>query len=131
MSDVTFTLANELAEFFEQAAKFREVKAEEYPEDLRNEDSAKTLWKLAEYVRWALSDDDPRLDFMENVPWWNHIPCPWSGIGQHAIRIGFGYEVNDVNDLDSELALFLGEARSELDRLAGYEDNEASGDDAA
>jgi hypothetical protein len=127
MSDVTFTLANELAEFFEQAAKFREVKAEEYPDDLRNEDSAKTLWKLAEYVRWALSDDDLRLDFMENVPWWNHIPYPWRGIGQHAIRIGFGYE---VNDLHSELTLFLGQARSELDRQAEYEDSETSGDDA-
>lgn len=127
MSDVTFTLANELAELFEQAAKFREVKAEEYPDDLRNEDSAKTLWKLAEYVRWALSDDDPRLAFVESVSWWDHVPYPWGTIGQHAIRIGFGYE---VNDLHSELIFFLGEARSELDQQAEYEDSETSGDDA-
>ncbi len=45
MSDLT--LANELAEFFEGQAKFREIKAEQYPDDLRNESSAKVLWQLA------------------------------------------------------------------------------------
>ena len=107
MSDLT--LANELAEFFEGQAKFREIKAKQYPDDLRNEGSAKVLWGLAEYAR-TVPDDDPRFAFVESVSWWDHVPYPWETIGQHAIRIGFGYE---VNDLDSELTLFLGEARSD------------------
>jgi hypothetical protein len=49
-----------LAEYLREQARWREIKAEEYPEDARNAPSALALLDAAEYVA-QLPDDDPRL----------------------------------------------------------------------
>jgi hypothetical protein len=55
-----------LAQDFEDKAEWRDTKADEYPEDGRNERAAKGLRELAAYVR-ALPDDDPRLQAIDSA----------------------------------------------------------------
>ncbi|MFZ0118113.1 MAG: hypothetical protein WAL99_01415 [Pseudonocardiaceae bacterium] len=49
-----------LADYLREQARWREIKAEEYPEDARNARSARALLDAAEYVA-QLPDDDQRL----------------------------------------------------------------------
>ena len=54
------TIRDGLADQFESRARWREMQAEEYPEDARNVWSSAALRELAAYVR-SLPDDDPTL----------------------------------------------------------------------
>lgn len=51
---------DELAEYLTGQARWREMKADEYPDDQRNGRSAEGLYRLAEDVR-GLPDNDPLL----------------------------------------------------------------------
>jgi len=60
------TVRTALADFFDAQARWREGRAEEYPDDTRNAISAVALTDLAQYVR-NLPDFDSRLQALAGV----------------------------------------------------------------
>jgi hypothetical protein len=59
-------LRDQLGGYLENEARWREGKAEEYPDDARNRRSAAGLYELAAEVR-AFPEDDPLLITLENL----------------------------------------------------------------
>jgi hypothetical protein len=97
---------NELAEYFRSQAEWRWTKAEEYPEDKRNEQSAKALESLAAFV-----DSDgvnvQTLAYLES-----NLSEKFSLGGEQTqrevSRYGYGYPVTEGSHIDflEELAQF-------------------------
>jgi hypothetical protein len=87
--------AADLAEYFRDQANWRGMKAEEYPDDVRNVQSAEALEDLADYV--DAHPDDATVRFLVE-----HIPATGAGPGgeetQRAVsRYGFGYRVTQMH----------------------------------
>jgi hypothetical protein len=59
-------IRTQLAEYLESQVDWREAKAEEYPDDARNQRSASGLRDLAVHAR-GLQDGDPLLDRLEEL----------------------------------------------------------------
>ncbi len=83
-----------LAVYFRSQSAWRNAKAEEYPEDLRNQQSARALASLSEYVESGAAEErSPGIDEALDA----HIPDIGAAVGgavtQHKVsRYGFGYE---------------------------------------
>jgi len=91
-----------LGEYFEEQARWRDRKADEYPDDDRNAQSAAALRDLAAYAR-ALPDDDRTIRRITRAlrPAGELVPGEESA--QFASRFGFGYT---PASLGGELARF-------------------------
>lgn len=74
--------ATMLAEHLHSQAKWRESKAEEYPDDDRNERASDALTDAGNEVA-AMSDDDPRLRKMSGAGWFEEGLCT---PGEHGRR---------------------------------------------
>src|ERR1700694_2520811 len=89
-----------LAEYFSNQAGWRERKAEEYPDDRRNADSALRLRQLAEDVL-TLPVDDERLRIVAGMAWIEDAGMDWveDGVflaGEEAGRIASRAGVDDL-----------------------------------
>lgn len=77
-----------LADYLREQARWREIKAEEYPEDARNARSARVLFDAAEYVA-QLPDDDSRLVRLDQARCFTALPdmfCGGEEVG-HVVRL--------------------------------------------
>ena len=68
-------LKHAIAEYLREQARWREPKAEQYPDDARNERCAAGLRALAEHVE-SLPDDDERLLILRarGADEWRDVP---------------------------------------------------------
>jgi hypothetical protein len=84
--------SRDLTEYFRNQAAWRRTKAEEYPEDARNEQSARALESLADYV----DSGEAKKGAVAALE--AHIPDTGAAVGgeeaqREVARYGFGYEV--------------------------------------
>lgn len=102
------SIQGRLAGYFESQAQWREMKAEEFPADNRNQSSAMSLRQLAEHVR-SLPDDDPRVVAVKEYAALYEIEHSGleGGLGGSpapASRIGFS---NRRVNIDDELSWYV------------------------
>jgi hypothetical protein len=99
------SLRNWLVEHLVDTARWREDKAQEYPDDVRNGNSAMAIAEAADLLAAYEEKDLPdgfraiaRLGELVNpVAWWDAFP--WSpGAGRAASRFGFERDPGDVTD---------------------------------
>ncbi|MBA3366038.1 MAG: hypothetical protein H0U03_09690 [Actinobacteria bacterium] len=90
-----------LAEYVSGQAGWRADKADQYPEDDRNQRSADALWALAEHVE-RLPDDDPNLQALAALhePWHTDVFISSEETGYMLLRFGFdsGHPLPDFDD---------------------------------
>ena len=112
--------ARMLAEHLHEQAKWRQIKAEEFPDDDRNMRASDALTAAAEVVA-VLPDDEPRLRKMADAGWFEEGLCLPGEHGRDVVRrYGFhrptqGYLLDDL----AEAAAREGEERlgEEVDEL--------------
>ncbi len=90
-----------LADYFDDQARWRDLKAEEYPDDARNVRSATALRALAARVR-ALPADDPRLRQLAALDW----PTDPFTAGEESGRLTALYGFHQADDPDAWLSAF-------------------------
>ena len=88
-----------LADYLNDQAAWRQGKADEYPEDPRNQRSAKALRQLAQYVL-SLPSGDERLRMLAALDWvaWGRF-VPGAEAGRVVARIGFDLGPSDIDAL--------------------------------
>jgi hypothetical protein len=120
-------MSNILSEYVRELALWREEKAEEYPDDERNTQSAEALNSLAQYVE---SEEvelmDPNVRFLNNLDAGGHI-----GIGESLHRLmsryGFGYAARSVVQHEAFLDELAVAALKDLFEDAGEQHQDWSG----
>jgi hypothetical protein len=105
--------ATMLAEHLHAQAKWREIKADEYPDDDRNDRASDALTAAGNEVA-AMSDDDPRLRKMSDAGWFEEGLCTPGEHGREVVR-RYGFRAGTVGYLLADLAGAA--AREEEDRL--------------
>lgn len=89
----------DLAEYFRSQANWREGRAEEYPDDKRNEQSARALQSLAEFVE----SDEPNVQVVAALEGDLHPDSHALGGEETAravSRYGYGYPATDASHGD-------------------------------
>lgn len=95
--------AHLLSDHLLDQSNWRSLKAEEYPDDQRNERAADAL-SDAGYAVAEIPDDDPRLVKMDNAHWFDDGLCSPGEHGREVIR-GYGfYHAGNVERLLDDLA---------------------------
>lgn len=127
-----------LAEYFREHADWRRAKADEYPSDLRNRESAKALESLAAYIDGLADDDGTLLAFAElPVVFDESVFDPPRGnpdindsrSGDEASRCGFHSKESPRDWLVSWLETVKGEAAEYVAALADERSSFASIDE--
>lgn len=118
------TIAGTLTEALENEARWRDVKADEFPDDPRNAQSAAAIRTLAAYVG-SLGDDDYRIDALRYLTYLDRVDVPmW---GESIInRLGFNQPLGPVTAALQSVIIDLAEHyRSNLDPtdIASWVDN--------
>jgi hypothetical protein len=112
LAEIRGSLASEL----ESAASFRSRVAEDYPEDIRNAQSAHELWRLAEELRSNdIYDDTPALRKLLGVVTTHDIDLSSSLLPSepdYAVDVSL-YRFHDAKENDDEFLSRLADAAAE------------------
>jgi hypothetical protein len=127
------TTQEDLAAYFERQAQWRNRRANEYPFDGRNEQSAAGLLALAEYVR-SLPDDHPCIQatraydvhFPDRLP---HSGLDTGSASYPAARIGFGSR--EPFDARRELCRYVEQGLADQVGYSGGDSEAATDDEVA
>ncbi len=96
-------MRDKFVEYLRNQARWRAMKADEYPEDARNAASSFALYRLADHVA-RLPEDDPRLIRMDAQDWPDlDVFAPGERAGAIIGRVGFSSRPLPLDALDREL----------------------------
>lgn len=110
----------EIADYLREQAKYRRHKQEQYPDDSRNSNAARSLEEVADYVQ-SLPDDNEVLKRLADCRFVFHpdgvfsVPCPdphdsHSESGREASQCGFHGAVTPSSWFETWVETVLGES---------------------
>lgn len=112
-----------LADYFREQANWRDHKAAEYPDDNRNEQSARALNSLADYVeRGDVEDADALTTFV-----YEGLSLGGEEASRVVSRYGFGYNATTASQHDEFLRELWGVCLSDAYDLASMNGEDPSG----